>query len=104
MKLNEKLKTIIEYGQRFIGEYSEDEINSASILFIQYHKKIEYQSNKIEKGKLYTFLMFQDEVGFYSVYKVINDLSDNNLQIDWEMFCRYVDKVKLRKGYKGVLT
>lgn len=104
MTINEKFKMIIEYGEGFIGAYTEDEVNSACVLFIQYHKKLENKFDEIEKGKLYTFLMFQDEVGFNAVYKAINKLSENNLNINWETFCYFIDNMPLRNGYKEVLT
>ncbi|MGC9676024.1 hypothetical protein ACOP1M_00085 [Staphylococcus warneri] len=104
MNINEKLKMLMAYGNRFIGAYSKKEINSASILFAHYHKKLEKEECEIEKGKLYTFLMLQDEVGFNAIYKKINELSYKNTNISWEDFCSLIDHMPLRQKYKQQLA
>lgn len=101
MNINQKLREVMTYGQAFRGAYSSKEINSASMLFMQYHKKIEGTDEQLQFGKLYTFLMLQDEVGFDAIYKKINDLFFNNVRIDWESFCGEIDKLPLRKGYRN---
>lgn len=101
MNTNQKLREVMTYGQAFRGAYSNKEINSASMLFMHYHKKIEGTDKQLQIGKLYTFLMLQDEVGFAAIYKKINDLFLNNVTIDWESFCGEIDKLPLRKDYRN---